>query len=315
MDSHDTIRIGTRASLLAVAQARLVAEGLVRVAGGGVDVELVPMATRGDRTAGPLEAVGGKGLFTAELEAALREGRVDLAVHSAKDLPAEMAAGAVIAAVPVRADARDVLVTREGLSLAELPRGAVVGTSSRRRGFSVLHERPDVVLKPLRGNVDTRLQKVLSDRDRDVDAVVLAMAGLERSGLAASHGACCRVLEVEVCIPAAGQGALAVQAAVDNSRACALAALLDDADSRAAVEAERAVVASLGGDCHSCIAVHARRVGEAGESGEWEILFLAAKADFSLPYWSRIAGASAMAASEGLMEQLRRDCVRERIGG
>jgi len=176
------------------------------------------------------------------------------------------------------------------------------------------------------------------------------MAGLERSGLAAEHAACCRVLEVEACIPAAGQGALAVQAAVGNARACGLAALLDDADSRAAVEAERAVVAAMGGDCHSCLAVHARRIGGAvgesrvspfagsqrrraagpvnamgrtalqngtrgGESAEWELLFLAATPDFSWLHRTRVTGASAMSAAAALTDQLRRDGVRERIEG
>jgi len=300
-----------------MAQARLVATAMSR-AGAGASVEIVPFVTRGDRHAGPLLDVGGKGLFTAELEEALRCGRVDLAVHSAKDLPAEMAEDLTIAAVPARADARDILVTREGFGLAELPHGAVVGTSSRRRGLQMLHARPDVVLAPLRGNIDTRLRKILEDRE--ADAAMLAAAGLERAGFAASHAAYCRVLAVETCIPAAGQGALAVQA-LAGSRAAALAAALDDADSRAALEAERTVVAALGGDCHSCIAVHARRVGgeadgaaidnTAADDTAWEMLFLAARPDFSSPYRARTGGVSAKAAAATLMEQLRRDRVQD----
>ena len=299
-------------------------------------------------------------MFTTELEAALRSGRVDLAVHSAKDLPAEMAGDLTIAAVPPRADARDVLVTRGGLSLAALPRGAVVGTSSRRRGMQILHARPDVALASIRGNVDTRLRKVLGekfateftensessekrereekemsgDATRDAqplssfsessefsvnsvaktdsfDAAVLAMAGLVRVGFDVVCAKYLSPLSLEQCIPAAGQGALAVQAAVGNSRACSLAARLDDADSRAALEAERAVVASLGGDCHSCIAVYVRCVGGA----VWEILFLAAKPDFSSPYRTRVTGPSAMAVAVTLMEQLRRDRVDEIVAG
>jgi len=314
--SHDTVRIGTRTSLLAMAQARLVAAALREVA--GCDVELVPIVTRGDRLSGPLRSAGGKGLFTAELEAALREGRVDLAVHSAKDLPAVMAADLVIAAVPLRADARDALVTCGGLSLAELPPGAVVGTGSRRRGMQILLARPDVRLAEFRGNVDTRVRKVLEERE--VDAAVLAWAGLERSGLSLSRAVCCRVLELETCIPAAGQGALAVQAAVGNGRAAALAARLDDADSRSALEAERAVVSAMGGDCHSCLAVHARRADGAAVHGTdgaagWEIHFLAARPDFSSPYRARVTGVSAAAAAAVLMDQLRCDRVREIVGG
>ena len=157
-----SLRIGTRGSRLALAQARIAAD-LLCSCHQGLNVEIVPLATRGDRHRGALAPVGGKGLFTAELEAALREGRLDLAVHSAKDLPAAMADDLVIAAVPPRADVRDVLLSRDGTTVADLPAGAWVGTGSLRRRAQLLDLRGDLEITPLRGNVETRVSKVLSD--------------------------------------------------------------------------------------------------------------------------------------------------------
>jgi len=308
MNSPKTIRIGTRKSMLAMAQSQMVADDLMR-AHAGLNVELVPIVTEGDRYFGPLHTAGGKGLFTAELEAALREGRVDLAVHSSKDLPAAMAADLTIAAVPARADARDGLVTPAGADVMALPQAAVVGTSSLRRGLQILLQRPDVKIVPFRGNVDTRLRKVLDDRE--VDATVLAMAGLVRSGLTDKYKAHVKPLAVEEFVPASGQGALAIQAAVTNRRAVDLAMALDDVDSRAALEAERTVVAALGGDCHSCLAVHMRRV--AGAASQWEALFLAARKDFTSPYRVRLVGESAAAVAADLVERLVRDGVEKLV--
>ncbi|HAU36818.1 MAG TPA: hydroxymethylbilane synthase, partial [Phycisphaerales bacterium] len=210
-----TLRIGTRRSRLATAQATLVVDALRR-AHPGLACELAPLLTRGDRRTGPLADAGGKGLFTAELEDALRAGRIHLAVHSAKDMPAEMPAGLVIAAVPDRADPRDALVSRDGLAPADLPRGARVGTGSERRRVQLLALRDDLEIVALRGNVETRLSAAL---DGALDAVVLAMAGLERVGLAQEHATRVRPLDVATFLPAAGQGALAVQSQADSPAA------------------------------------------------------------------------------------------------
>src|ERR1035437_8984860 len=175
MNHGETVLIGTRKSPLAMAQSQWVADALCTLH-PGLRVELVPIVTGGDRYVGPLHEAGGKGLFTAELESALREGTIDLAVHSAKDLPGAVAADLAIVAVPAREDARDALVTVSGATVQSIAAGAVVGTSSPRRGAQVLGMRPDVRIVPLRGNVDTRLRKVLEEAQ--VDATLLAMAGL-----------------------------------------------------------------------------------------------------------------------------------------
>jgi len=231
------LRIGTRRSQLALAQAEEVRE---RLAGIGVDSEVVPMITSGDRGA-PFDASpsGLKGLFVAEIVRALRDGDVDLAVHSAKDLPAEDEEDLTIAAVPERASPLDVLVTREG----ELPRGSVVGTSSLRRRAQLLRWRPDVALQDLRGNVDTRLRKL---EEGAVDAVVLAAAGLLRLGIVPPHAAPMSAAEM---VPAPGQGCLALQARAEDANVLEVVRPLDHRESRAALEAERSVMALLGGGC------------------------------------------------------------------
>ena len=231
------LRIGTRRSQLALAQAEEVRE---RLAGIGVDSELVPMVTSGDRGA-PFDTSpsGLKGLFVAEIVRALRDGDVDLAVHSAKDLPSEDEAGLTIAAVPERVSPLDVLVTREG----ELPRGSAVGTSSLRRRAQLLRWRPDVVVEDLRGNVDTRLRKL---EEGAVDAVVLAAAGLLRLGILPPHAAPMSAAEM---VPAPGQGCLALQARAGDESVLEAVRPLDHRESRAALEAERSVMARLGGGC------------------------------------------------------------------
>ena len=232
-----TLRIGTRRSHLALAQASEVADAL---AAHGVQSELVPMETSGDRGADPsTDPAGLKGLFVVEIVRALRDGQVDLAVHSAKDLPAGNAEDIAIGAVPERASALDVLVTREG----ELQPGARVGTSSLRRQAQVFRWRPDVLLKDLRGNVDTRLRKLA---DGEVEALVLAAAGLLRLGVVPEHAAPMSIAEM---VPAPGQGCLAVQARADDAPTLEAMGLLDHAPSRAALEAERGLMARLGGGC------------------------------------------------------------------
>ena len=232
-----TLRIGTRRSALALAQAREVAE-LLEV--HDVKTELVPMSTSGDRGAQPTgSSAGMKGLWVSEIVRALLDGQVDLAVHSAKDLPAEDDPRVVLAAVPERASALDVLVTREG----ELPSGAKVGTSSLRRRAQVFRWRPDVLVTDIRGNVDTRLRKL---DEGEVDGIVLAAAGLLRLGVVPEHAAPMSVADM---VPAPGQGSLAVQTRADDAAARDALAALDHEPSRLALEAERALVARLDAGC------------------------------------------------------------------
>jgi hydroxymethylbilane synthase len=232
-----TLRIGTRRSKLALAQANEIASAL---RARGVRSEVIPMTTSGDRGVDPsTDPAGLKGLFVDEIVRAVRHGDVDLAVHSAKDLPAEETEGLVIAAVPERASPLDVLVTRDG----ELARGARVGTSSLRRRAQVFRRRPDVLVRDLRGNVDTRLRKL---EDGEVEAIVLAAAGLVRLGVVPEHAAPMSVAEM---VPAPGQGCLAVQARADDAEMLEAVSPLDDAPSHAALDAERTLMARLGGGC------------------------------------------------------------------
>jgi hydroxymethylbilane synthase len=246
------LRIATRKSPLALWQAEHVA-ALLRRAHAGLRVELEPMSTQGDRILDrSLAAIGGKGLFIKELEVALAEGRADIAVHSMKDVPAEMPPGFVIAAFLERADPRDALLCRRGDSLAGLPAGAKVGTSSLRRRAQILATRPDVVIEPLRGNVGTRLARL---EDGALDAIVLACAGLARLGLE-SH--ITTRLAPEALLPAVGQGAIGVECRSDDARTRALMSALDDDATRTALAAERAFAQTLGGSCQSPIAALAR---------------------------------------------------------
>ncbi len=244
------VRIGTRRSALAVAQAREVA---ARLATLDAESELVPMATAGDRP--PLAQVspaGLKGLFVAEIVDALQRGEVDLAVHSAKDLPSEDPEGVIVGAVPERADPFDVMVTRAGT----LPPGGVVATSSLRRRAQILHTRPDVVVRELRGNVDTRLAKLAGG---EADALILAAAGLARLGVQPVHAT---PIPLEEMVPAPGQGALAVQVRADDQVTLDLVAGIDHARSRQAFEAEREVMRLLGGGCALPLGAYAERRSE-----------------------------------------------------
>jgi hydroxymethylbilane synthase len=249
------VRVATRASELALAQARLVASGLE--AALGVEVELVPLSTSGDRIqAQSLAKIGGKGLFVKVIEEALLDGRADLAVHSAKDLPAELHPELELVAFPERADPRDALVGREpGARLDALRRGARVGTGSVRRAAQLHLARPDLVVVPLRGNVPTRLRKLESE---GLDAVILACAGLERLGLAE------RIHEriaPERMLPAVAQGALAIEGRRGDPLARDAAAL-DHAPTNARVRAERGCLAGLGADCFVPLAALAECVGD-----------------------------------------------------
>jgi hydroxymethylbilane synthase len=237
------LRIATRKSALALWQAEHVA-ALLRAAHRGLSVELVPMSTRGDEILDqPLATIGGKGLFLKELEVAMLEGRADLAVHSLKDVPAELEPGFVLPAMLPRADAADAFVSNHHADLAALPRGARVGTSSLRRQAQLRALRPDLELLDLRGNVGTRLGKLDAG---DYDAIVLACAGLERLGLATRIRS---RLAAPDWLPAPGQAAITIEARQDSPAVLTLLAALDDADTRLVVSAERAMNHALGGSC------------------------------------------------------------------
>ena len=239
------LRIATRRSPLARAQAALVAD-LLTASTPGLSVEFVLIDTTGDRDRfRAIEDLGERGVFTRGVQTALVDGRADVAVHSYKDLPTAPLAGLRIAAVPVRADPRDVLVSRSGLRLADLPAGGVVGTGSARRAAQVRAARPDLMVAPLRGNVGTRVARVEAG---ELDAAVLAKAGLERAGLAA---AIAETLEPPAFLPAPAQGALAVEVRTDRSDVQRWAERIDDAAARAAVTAERAFLRDLRGGCNA----------------------------------------------------------------
>jgi hydroxymethylbilane synthase len=241
--SPSVLRIATRKSALALWQAEHVA-GLLRVAHPGLRVELVPLSTRGDEIIDkPLATIGGKGLFLKELEVAMLEGRADLAVHSLKDVPAELEHGFTLPAILPRADAADAFVSNDYASLTALPNGARVGTSSLRRQAQLRAVRPDLELLDLRGNVGTRLQKLDSGH---YEAIVLACAGLERLGL---HDRIRCRLTAPTWLPAPGQGAIAIEARADQPSVLDALAVLDDADTRLAVTAERTMNHALGGSC------------------------------------------------------------------
>ncbi|PYT30825.1 MAG: hydroxymethylbilane synthase, partial [Acidobacteria bacterium] len=241
--------IGSRGSQLALWQAKWIG---ARLAEGGQETRIEIIRTTGDKiTDVPLAKVGTKGLFTKEIEEALLDGRIDLAVHSLKDLPTEVPAGLCIAAIPPREDARDALV---GARLSELPAGAKVGTSSLRRAAQLRVVRPDLLIESVRGNLDTRVRKLDEGQYR---AIVLAAAGVTRLGWADRIA---EILKPEVMCPAVGQGALAIETRTEGD-ARKICAALDHGVTRAAVTAERAVLASLGGGCQVPIGAHAEVSG------------------------------------------------------
>ena len=260
-ETTHTLRLGTRGSLLAKTQSQLVASELEK-RHKGLAVELVIVKTTADGIQDkPLHEIGGKGLFTKELEQALLAGEVDLAVHSFKDVPVTQPlvdqADLVIAAVPEREDPRDVFCSLSVKKIEDLPQGAKVGTGSMRRRCQLLELRPDLKVELLRGNIDTRLRKL---REGDYEAIVLAAAGLRRTGL--FNEAEMTMLEPDQLVPAPGQGALALQCRRNDEKTRDLLAALDDADSERCVTAERVIVQALGGDCHSPIGALAQIDGD-----------------------------------------------------
>ncbi len=250
----EVLKIGARGSPLSLAQTCLVARQLETL-NPGLKTEIVPIKTSGDKLKDvSLARIGGKGLFVKEIEESLLAGRVDLAVHSAKDLPSELPAGLTIGAAPRRADFRDVLITRGGEGLAALPRGALVGTSGLRRQAQLLAARPDLIVEPIRGNVATRLKKL----EDEFEATLLAAAGLERLGLSLEKA---EYLAPEIMLPACGQGTLALEVRLTDQKTRELLAPLAHRPTGLALAAERSFLGRLGSGCQIPVAALAELEG------------------------------------------------------
>jgi len=288
------IHIGTRGSQLALWQAHWVQSELLKKY-PAVTIQIVVIKTKGDKILDvPLAKVGGKGLFVKEIEEALLDDRIDLAVHSMKDMPASLPDGLTIGAIPKRENPLDVLVSKKGC-LADLPEGARVGTSSLRRAAQILSLRPDIQIHPLRGNLDTRLRKLDA---AEMDAIVLAAAGMRRLGL--KHRIT-EYLDTDVMMPAAGQGALCIEMRTGDAHTDELVRELDHAETRSVVLGERAFLHRLGGSCQVPIAAYGRVV-----NGQVEISGLVAEPDGSRVLLSAAAGpvASSMDVGAKLAEKL-----------
>jgi hydroxymethylbilane synthase len=312
LSSNSPLRIATRRSKLALWQAEHVM-ALLRDAHPDLPVELVPMSTQGDRVLDrALADVGGKGLFVKELEVAMQEDRADIAVHSMKDVPSELPPGFEIVAVLPRANPRDAFISRRHARFTDLPQGARVGTSSPRRQAQLRHARPDLRLELLRGNVDTRLRRL---DEGELDAILLACAGLERLGIA--HHVT-EQLDLELSLPAVGQGVIGIECRTGDGRARAALAALHHAETYTRLVAERSFAATLGGSCHSPIAAHAVLAG-----AELVVHGFIGAPDGSETYRDRLAGpatgAEALgrdlarrmqaAGAEPLLERLRQEAA------
>lgn len=284
------LRIGTRGSPLALAQAAMVRARLAAAHGWAPErIDVRTIRTTGDVIRDrPLSELGGKGLFTKEIEEALAAGEVDIAVHSAKDMPTVLPDGLIIAAVLPREDPRDVFISRKAPSLRNLPPGAMVGTASLRRQALVKQLRPDLQVMPFRGNVETRLRKLDAG---EVDATLLALAGLKRLGLA---DAATETLAADEFIPAVGQGIIAIEARANDTATRNLLAAIDHADSMMALITERAFLTVLDGSCRTPIAGHATISGD-----RVQFRGLIAKPDGSASYGAEREGATVDAAALG----------------
>lgn len=256
-----TLVIGTRGSRLAVRQTEITLQ-ILRPLSWKAQFKMETIRTEGDQSPASLSEIGGRGVFAIELERALLDGKIDVAVHSLKDLPSDETPGLKIAAVLKREDPRDVLVSRERISLAHLPEGAVIGTCSPRRAVQITALRQDLQVKDIRGNVETRIRKV---DEGEYDAVILAAAGLLRLGIIARAA---HSFTMEEVLPAVAQGAIAVQVRADDEEAVSLVRVADHLATRAAVTAERAFERRLGGGCHAAIAAHAIYSPPSGPHGE-----------------------------------------------
>ena len=273
------IVIGTRSSKLALWQAGFVAECL-KEEYPGLEVEMKLMTTKGDKILdAPLAKIGGKGLFTKELEQEMLEGGIDLAVHSLKDMPTEVPEGLVIAAITKRADPGDAVVSLKYGHFADLPQGAKVGTSSLRRKAQLLHARPDLKIQDLRGNVNTRLRKL---EEENFDAIVLAVAGLTRLGF---KDRIAEVMPRDIMLPAVGQGALAIEARGDDAEILEMLAFLNDEDMVACAKGERAFLAKVEGGCQVPVGVYG-----SVEQDELQLEAVIASLDGARLYRDRLTG-------------------------
>ncbi len=296
MTATRTLRVGTRGSLLARTQTDLV------VAAIGAPVEIVPIVTAGDRSSAAFDQIGGTGVFVSALRSALLDGEIDVAVHSYKDLPTADAEGIVIAAVPPREDPRDALVARDGLTLGELPRGSRVGTGAARRSAQLAALGFGLSIVPLRGNVDTRLGRVAHG---DLDAVVLALAGLRRLGRDAEVT---EILDPIQMLPAPAQGALAVECRASDHDVRAVLSTVDSPDARAAVAAERALLAALEAGCTAPVAA----LAEIADGDDGVEVFL--RASVTAPDGSRAVRLSAtgpVTDAEGVGRRLAAELIAE----
>lgn len=300
---RNPLTLGSRTSALAMWQSRHIVDALV-AAWPGLECGIEPFVTQGDKTLDrPLPEIGGKGLFTLELENGLREGRIDLAVHSLKDLPVEDAPGLSLGAIVGRADVRDVLVAKNGWALDDLPAGAVVGTSSLRRQAQTLAAYPHLTVRSIRGNVETRIRKALHG---DYDATLLAAAGVTRLGLDAQIS---QWLPLDLMLPAPGQGALAVQCRADDERTLNLLAAIHNVEVAQAVTAERAFLSGLGGGCSIPVGAYATVQG-----GTIHLTGLVAATDGSRSIRVAGSGLSALELGASLAEEAKSQGAAELIG-
>jgi hydroxymethylbilane synthase len=311
--SITTLRLGTRGSLLARMQSQIIADALEK-RHSRLKVELIICKTTGDKVQDrPLHEVGGKGVFTKELEEALLAGSIDFAVHSFKDVPVTMPlvdqSHLTIAAVPLREDARDVLVSTRAKTIRALPAGATIGTGSLRRKCQLLTIRPDLNIQPIRGNIDTRVRRL---HERKYDAVIVAMAGLKRSGM--FNDTDMNPIPLDEMLPAAAQAALAIQCRSEDESTRKVISVLDDPTTHLCVGLERDVVLALNGDCHSPIAAMATIESEktlylraviGSRGGELPVIRAEARADLSEP----------RKALESVLALLEKQHVRDLLAG
>jgi hydroxymethylbilane synthase len=301
------IIVGSRKSNLALTQTKWVIEQLKR-AGAPYEFEIKKIETKGDKILDvTLSKVGGKGLFVKEIEEAMYNEDIDMAVHSMKDMPSELPVGLTIASVPVREDYRDAFISKDNLSLKELPEGAVVGTSSLRRASQILSIRPDVEIKPIRGNIDTRLRKL---KEENFDAIVLAAAGLKRMGW--SDDIVTEFLETDLCLPAIGQGALAIECRDTDMELIELLAKINDSYTQQTVLAERTFLYLMNGSCQVPIAGVAHM-----EEDEVVLTALIASPDGKEVYKEEVRGADPQEvgkiAAERMQEQGAQEIVNKAI--
>ncbi|MFP7477983.1 hydroxymethylbilane synthase [Terribacillus saccharophilus] len=301
------IIVGSRKSNLALTQTKWVIEQL-KQAGAPYEFEIKKIETKGDKILDvTLSKVGGKGLFVKEIEQAMYDEEIDMAVHSMKDMPSELPVGLTIASVPVREDYRDALISKNHVSLRELPEGAIVGTSSLRRASQILAIRPDIEIKPIRGNIDTRMKKL---ENEDFDAIVLAAAGLKRMGW--GDEIVTEFLETDLCLPAIGQGALAIECRDTDMELIELLAKINDSYTQQTVAAERTFLYLMNGSCQVPIAGVAHM-----EEDDVVLTALIASADGKQVFKEEVRGADPQEvgklAAEKMQEQGAQDIITKAI--